>query len=99
MNELLVAVNPDPDSRLPYLLRLPLGDGMVFRHRASGTRPRRRGSRRFRYHFRPAGPAADVSQCSGGPRASSVHGDALRSSIAISMRSTYPGCAVACCAA
>lgn len=33
MRELLIAVNPDPDpdSRLGYLLRLPLGDGMVFR--------------------------------------------------------------------
>jgi ERCC4 domain len=36
--ELLIAVNPDPDSRLPYLLRLPLGGGMVFR--TSGTWPR-----------------------------------------------------------
>ena len=36
--ELLIAVNPDPDSRLGYLLRLPLGDGMVFR--TSGTWPR-----------------------------------------------------------
>ncbi len=38
MDELLVAVNPDPDSRLPYLVRLPLGGGMVFR--TSGTWPR-----------------------------------------------------------
>jgi ERCC4 domain len=38
MDELLIAVNPDPDSRLEYLLRLPLGDGMVFR--TSGTWPR-----------------------------------------------------------
>ena len=36
--ELLIAVNPDPDSRLPYLMRLPLGGGMVFR--TSGTWPR-----------------------------------------------------------
>ena len=36
--ELLIAANPDPDSRLPYLLRLPLGGGMVFR--TSGTWPR-----------------------------------------------------------
>jgi len=35
---LLIARNPDPDSRLPYLLLLPLGDGMVFR--TSGTWPR-----------------------------------------------------------
>ncbi len=36
--ELLIARNPDPDSRLPYLLRLPLAGGMVFR--TSGTWPR-----------------------------------------------------------
>lgn len=38
MNELLVATNPDLDSRLGYLLRLPLDGGMVFR--TSGTWPR-----------------------------------------------------------
>lgn len=38
MSELLIAVNPNPDSRLPYLLRLPLGGGMFFR--TSGTWPR-----------------------------------------------------------
>lgn len=38
MDELLIATNPDPDSRLPYLLRIPLGGGMVFR--TSGTWPR-----------------------------------------------------------
>ncbi|MDN5859250.1 MAG: hypothetical protein L0H84_11565 [Pseudonocardia sp.] len=37
-SELLVARNPDPDSSLGYLLRLPLGGGMVFR--TSGTWPR-----------------------------------------------------------
>jgi hypothetical protein len=36
--ELVVARNPDPDSALPYLLRVPLGDGLVFR--AKGTWPR-----------------------------------------------------------
>lgn len=36
--ELLIAVNPDPDSSLPYLMRLPLSGGMVFR--TSGTWPR-----------------------------------------------------------
>ena len=35
---MLIAANPDPDSRLPYLLRLPLGGGMVFR--TAGTWPR-----------------------------------------------------------
>ena len=38
MDELLIAANPDPGSRLGYLLRLPLGGGMVFR--TSGTWPR-----------------------------------------------------------
>lgn len=36
--ELLIAVNPDPDSRLPYLLRLPIGSGLVLR--TAGTWPR-----------------------------------------------------------
>ncbi len=36
--ELLIAANPDPDSSLPFLLRLPLHGGMLFR--TSGTWPR-----------------------------------------------------------
>ena len=40
MDDLLVARNPDPGSRLPYLLRVPIGRGMVFR--TSGTWPRAR---------------------------------------------------------
>lgn len=36
--QLLIARNPDPQSRLAYLLRIPLGDGLVFR--TSGTWPR-----------------------------------------------------------
>jgi hypothetical protein len=36
--DLLIARNPDPDSTLPYLLRLPLGVGLVFR--TKGTWPR-----------------------------------------------------------
>jgi hypothetical protein len=36
--ELLVARNPDPASTLPFLLRLPVGDGLVFR--TKGTWPR-----------------------------------------------------------
>lgn len=36
--ELVIATNPDPDSRLGYLLRVPVGDGLVFR--TSGTWPR-----------------------------------------------------------
>ena len=36
--ELLIARNPDPDSTLPFLLRLPIGDGLVFR--TKGTWPR-----------------------------------------------------------
>lgn len=36
--ELLVAQNPDPQSRLPYLIRVPVGTGLVFA--TSGTWPR-----------------------------------------------------------
>ncbi|MFP5281911.1 MAG: ERCC4 domain-containing protein [Actinomycetes bacterium] len=36
--ELLIAHNPDPESSLPYLVRLPLGPGLVFR--TKGTWPR-----------------------------------------------------------
>jgi hypothetical protein len=31
VDELLIARNPDPESTLPYLLRIPLGVGLVFR--------------------------------------------------------------------
>ena len=37
-HELLIATNPDPDSSLRFLVRLPLGDGLVFR--TAGTWPR-----------------------------------------------------------
>jgi hypothetical protein len=36
--QMQIARNPDPDSRLPFLLRVPIGGGMVFR--TSGTWPR-----------------------------------------------------------
>lgn len=38
MGELLIATNPDPDSRLPYVIRIPYGGGLVFR--AGDTWPR-----------------------------------------------------------
>jgi len=38
VSELLIATNPDPDSSLDYLLRVPLGSGIVLR--TSGTWPR-----------------------------------------------------------
>lgn len=38
MKELLIATNPDPDSTLAYLVRVPLGDGIVLR--TAGTWPR-----------------------------------------------------------
>ncbi|MGH9171038.1 MAG: ERCC4 domain-containing protein [Acidimicrobiales bacterium] len=38
MNELLIATNPDPGSTLAYLMRVPLGDGIVLR--TAGTWPR-----------------------------------------------------------
>ncbi|MEJ7766137.1 MAG: hypothetical protein WKF86_11640, partial [Acidimicrobiales bacterium] len=36
--ELVIARNPDPESSLPYLMRLPIADGLVFR--TKGTWPR-----------------------------------------------------------
>lgn len=33
-----MATNPDPDSKLPYLLRLPIGEGLVFRVRDTWPR-------------------------------------------------------------
>jgi hypothetical protein len=38
VGELLIATNPDPDSRLPYLIRIPYAGGLVFR--AGDTWPR-----------------------------------------------------------
>jgi hypothetical protein len=38
VSELLIATNPDPDSSLTYLLRVPLGEGIVLR--TAGTWPR-----------------------------------------------------------
>ncbi|HEU4540995.1 MAG TPA: histone-like nucleoid-structuring protein Lsr2 [Jiangellaceae bacterium] len=38
MSELLIAINPDPDSRLPFIVRIPYGGGLVFR--AADTWPR-----------------------------------------------------------
>lgn len=38
MKELLIAANPDPDSSLAYLMRVPIGDGIVLR--TSDTWPR-----------------------------------------------------------
>jgi hypothetical protein len=36
--ELLIARNPDPDSSLPFLLRLPIGGGLVFRTKETWPR-------------------------------------------------------------
>ena len=38
MKELLIATNPDSDSTLAYLMRVPLSDGIVLR--TAGTWPR-----------------------------------------------------------
>ena len=40
MRELVIATNPDPDSRLPYVIGVPWGTGLVFR--AGDTWPRTR---------------------------------------------------------
>jgi len=41
MMRFLVARNPDPDSSLPYLLRLPIGDGLVLKARSPWPRTSR----------------------------------------------------------
>ena len=38
MSELVLATNPDPESTLPYLLRVPIGAGLVFRVRDTWPR-------------------------------------------------------------
>src|SRR4029453_15040062 len=50
VDELLIARNPDPDSSLPYLLRVPLGVGLVFR--TSGTWPRTKALFCYPVHVR-----------------------------------------------
>ena len=35
---LLIVRNPDPESSLPYLVRIPLGDGIVLRTRETWPR-------------------------------------------------------------
>ncbi|MBF8191558.1 Lsr2 family protein [Nonomuraea sp. K274] len=50
MGELVIVRNPDPDSRLPYLVRLPLGAaGLILR--AGGTWPREKA-----IYCHPSGP-------------------------------------------
>jgi hypothetical protein len=44
----VVARNPDPESSLPYLLRLPVGDGIELKVRATGGAELRLGRRRVR---------------------------------------------------
>jgi hypothetical protein len=56
--ELLIARNPDPDSSLPYLLRVPLGVGLVFR--TSGTWPRTKALFCYPVHVREWPENAEV---------------------------------------
>ena len=41
MEPFLVARNPDPESSLPFLVRLPIGDGLVLKTRESWPRANR----------------------------------------------------------
>lgn len=50
VEDLLIARNPDPDSSLPYLLRVPLGAGLIFR--TSGTWPRTKALFCYPVHLR-----------------------------------------------
>lgn len=56
--ESLIARNPDPDSRLPYLLLLPLAGGMVFRTSGPGRGPALCTVIRFRWRSGPATPTS-----------------------------------------
>lgn len=38
VNTFVIATNPDPDSTLPYLIRVPVGEGLVFRARDTWPR-------------------------------------------------------------
>ena len=58
VDELLIARNPDPDSSLPYLLRVPLGVGLVFR--TSGTWPRTKALFCYPVHIREWPDNAEV---------------------------------------
>jgi ERCC4-type nuclease len=58
VDELLIARNPDPDSSLPYLLRVPLGVGLVFR--TSGTWPRTKALFCYPVHVREWPEKAEV---------------------------------------
>ena len=46
--ELLIATNPDPESSLRYLLRLPLAGGLCFAPPELGRAPRRSTATRCR---------------------------------------------------
>lgn len=50
MDELLIAQNPDPESTLRFLIRVPLGTGLVFR--TSGTWPRTKALFCYPVHLR-----------------------------------------------
>ncbi len=63
--ELLIARNPDPDSRLPYLLLLPLAGGMVFRTSGPGRVPAPCTAIRFRRMSGPATPTLSTVRASG----------------------------------
>jgi hypothetical protein len=53
MRRFLIARNPDPDSTLPYLIRLPIGDGLVLKAHDSWPR-----TSRVYCHREPSWPAA-----------------------------------------
>src|SRR4029453_18700159 len=58
--ELLIAHNPDPDSSLTYLLRIPLGAGLVFR--TSGTWPRTKALFCYPVHLREWPQHAEIAE-------------------------------------
>ena len=86
--ELLIARNPDPESSLPYLLRVPIGDGLVFRTKDTWPRtgalychPGPGGGVAGRTRDRRAGPAAVLRPPGGGHRRRRRPGREQRSQI------------------
>ena len=94
VDELLIAHNPDPDSTLPFLLRVPLGVGLVFR--TSGTWPRTKALYCYPVHAANGRTSRRSSSgCPSGPACAVVRRSTWSSTAAgrTARRSSSPGAA------